>query len=1447
MKFRPSTLITTLVLIVSNAASAANFQWDVNGVATGLGGTGTWDTSSLFWDLLGTAPDDGTAATTAYTFTSADIAVFGGTAGTVTLGTGVTVNGLKIDTVGYIITGNTLSLAGTTPTITANTNASISSALAGSAGLVKDGTGNLTLSGNNTFTGGTTVNAGTLTLSRGAGFGGNSGSISTGSLTVNSGAIATTTTAFAISGDTSGTNARVVNVSGTLNLAASEYIKTYNLTGGIINAPTAAGDYLRASTAGLFINSLASAATSTINNKIDLTFASATIDTANGTASSDLTITGVISENTGAGSGAKTITKSGAGTLTLTGVNTFTGSTTITGGTLAIGGAGRLANGTYAGAVAISTGAVFSVESSAAQVMSGVISGQGSLIKGGTGVLTLSGTAVNTYTGGTTLNRGTLFLDNANLTTPTNLLNSSTVLTLGGGTLTVKGKTGAFATSQTVASTTLNPGASTARVEQNTGTSTTLNLGAITRNQGATLNVTAESNLSTTSSTSQIIKTTGITYNGNAVALPGAGLKKYVGAGFLANSGTSTRFAQIDEFGQFVAPPTATGWISTGGDTTTVYNASSAGAAAAGATLTGATTMYGTVFNAGAATTQGLDTFNLTTNGLLNISTGTVTISGSGKVLAGTERDLVVHTASTGGFNISSVIDNSAAGASSLTFSGQSTGILTLNHTAANTYSGGTYISAGTLSIGTGGTGTATANVAALGTGTVTINPGGILRLWIKNDASFTIANNLSINGGTLRNEDGNHTMSGTVAVGTGGATFQAVYSGKNLLINNTISGSGPVTVEGNGGQVRFLGNNTYTGETTVSNGTLVLSSANASSGFSIASGASLALRAISLGATQNITGAGNVTKDISTFGGSTIAGTNNNYTGTTNVNIDRFTLASGGVINGTSSITVLGQWSARYENLGTTTTPGGVTANGYAGSGSETDAGIFYNGNSAGTTPGTLSAASITLDSSFRSNATTKAKGGEFFNYANSTVNLSSGAITVNGQGNALAGGMVSVGSTFNNAGSVTAGSITLNSSSTANTASNKGGTYTQTGGITTLSGTATLAANGGTGAAGTAGNDAAFNLSGGTFSAGTLAVNSGTVTATGGNLNLGAGGITSTGANTIAVNLGATTVGATANWTSSVPMTLSDTTTGTTFATAGGNIGLSGALSGNGKLVKTNSGTLTLTGTNTYTGLTTVSAGTLALSGAGSLSDSTKVNIATSSVFDIAGITSSSETIGSLVSASGSSISLGAKVLDIGSDGSDFSSEGDISGSSGGIKKSGNGILTLKGNNTYIGDTNISQGTLLLGANNVLPAGSALSLSGATVLKTGGFSTTAGPLSVTGGVDIDLGSGATSIVTFSNIGTWSGMLNIWNYSGGAVGVGSTGDKLIFTAQSGTFNLANVQFYTGNIGDTGSQLGAGAGFVGSELVPIPEPSTALVAFVLLGFVCLRARRTNGR
>ena len=101
--------------------------------------------------------------------------------------------------------------------------------------------------------------------------------------------------------------------------------------------------------------------------------------------------------------------------------------------------------------------------------------------------------------------------------------------------------------------------------------------------------------------------------------------------------------------------------------------------------------------------------------------------------------------------------------------------------------------------------------------------------------------------------------------------------------------------------------------------------------------------------------------------------------------------------------------------------------------------------------------------------------------------------------------------------------------------------------------------------------------------------------------NFNIGAGGIVRTNGT---ITLGATTVGSLANWSSSAALGLTNGVT-TKFDTTGGDITLTGSIGNNasGVLEKRGSGTLTLSGTNTYTGGTTINNGTLVAAAAAAL----------------------------------------------------------------------------------------------------------------------------------------------------------------------------------------------------------------------------------------------------
>ena len=144
---------------------------------------------------------------------------------------------------------------------------------------------------------------------------------------------------------------------------------------------------------------------------------------------------------------------------------------------------------------------------------------------------------------------------------------------------------------------------------------------------------------------------------------------------------------------------------------------------------------------------------------------------------------------------------------------------------------------------------------------------------------------------------------------------------------------------------------------------------------------------------------------------------------------------------------------------------------------------------------------------------------------------------------------------------------------------------------------------------------------------------------------------------------------------------------------------VSFGGVISGTGGLVQLGSGTLVLTGANTYTGNTTISAGTLALLDLGSgvsIASSSGLTLAASGAgFDISA--AGNQTIQDLSGVAGSAIKLGANTLTAGT--ADSTSFAGVISGTGGFTKQGSGTLTLSANNPFTGTTTISAGTLQLG----------------------------------------------------------------------------------------------------------------------------------------------------
>jgi fibronectin-binding autotransporter adhesin len=238
---------------------AADKYWDVNGGSAGSGGVGVWDTTLANWN----AAADGVAGPfTAWNNAALDNAIFAGTAGTVTLGGPITVNNVTFSVAGYTLTGGTLTLAGTTPTISGA--ATINSVIAGNAGLIKTVGGVLTLTGANTFSGGVTINGGQLSLASDAALGAASNGITMadGTQLNATSALAATRVVTLTSGNVgiTGTGVGSVRFTGagglrigsgvTLSNSASDYTGTTSFNSGGSYGFTSVGNLGQASSLG---------------------------------------------------------------------------------------------------------------------------------------------------------------------------------------------------------------------------------------------------------------------------------------------------------------------------------------------------------------------------------------------------------------------------------------------------------------------------------------------------------------------------------------------------------------------------------------------------------------------------------------------------------------------------------------------------------------------------------------------------------------------------------------------------------------------------------------------------------------------------------------------------------------------------------------------------------------------------------------------------------------------------------------------------------------------------------------------------------------------------------------------------------------------------------------------------------------------------------------------
>ncbi|WP_192871722.1 beta strand repeat-containing protein, partial [Variovorax sp. JS1663] len=969
-------------------------------------------------------------------------------------------------------------------------------------------------------------------------------------------------------------------------------------------------------------------------------------------------------------SGAGSLTKIGDGTLTLSGANTYTGATTVNAGILRAGiatnafGSGSaltVNSGTTldlnsldqtvgslagSGSLTLGSGTLTSGGNNTSTTFSGPISGSGGLNKAGTGALTLSGT--NGYTGATTVTAGTLragIADNAFGNGSAVTVNSNATLDLNNFNQTVGSLAGSG--SLTLGSGTLTSGGN--------NSSTTFS-GLISGSGG--LNKTGTGTWTLSGDNSAYIGSTTVSAGtlllGHAAALGGAGAIATVDADATLDLGGQGIGTSVNLRGGTLSNSTGDGVLTGALDLGTGAVNTISSNSGTSLTLSGAISGDGvTIAGSGSVNYRGTNTYTGTTTIHAGATLTTEAAGvGAGNGIANNGTLILDQQAGSG------TVSQAISGSGSVTKSGFGT---TVTLTGANTYAGATTISEGTLQAGAVNTFSA-ASAVTIDIGTLDLN-----------NYSQTIG---SLSG------------YGFVTLGTSGTGILTVGAdNSSTLYQGYISGSGGLTKVGTGTLTLARDNDSYTGVTTINAGTLRLDNANGPTGL----GASTATVIVNSGGTLDVNGQYGVVQSIDLNGG-TLA--NGNSLGPTSVPLSRVfsdihltqggtnTISSdgyltlSGVISG-DSVTIAGTnrviYGAANTYTGTTTiNAGAILETDAAGVGS--GSGIINNGTLAfdQSGPGTVRQA---IDGS-----------GHLTKWGSGTLTLS-GANSYSG-GTSVYEGMLSV-SEDRNLGAVSAPLI-LDDGTLRNTAAF---TIARAIGIGYFRGTFQT--------------DADLTITGRILGADAWG--------DGGLFKTGAGTLTLTGANTYAggtnVREGTLSVSRDENLGNATgDLTLDGGTLRTTgaFDTArtinlegnGGtlqtdaDLTASGTVRGDGTLVKAGTGTLTLTGTNRYRGGTQIDAGTLAVSADANLGRASGALSFNGGTLRTTGAFTTARSI--VLDAGGGTLQTDA----------DLTASGIVSGV-GALAKTGAGTLTLTGENTYSGGTDLKEGRIAVRNNRALGSG--------------------------------------------------------------------------------------------------------------------------------------------
>ncbi|MGL4944476.1 MAG: autotransporter-associated beta strand repeat-containing protein, partial [Thermoguttaceae bacterium] len=1143
---------------------------------------------------------------------------------------------------------------------------SLGGVISGAGSLVKSGIGTLTLSGTNSYSGGTTVKAGTLSIAADNNLGATSGGVTLNggtlqasndvsldsgrnialgtsggtlaaanaktmtvnssisgawnNLTIGNAANTGTVTLTAVSAHTGTTNV----VHGTLKAGAANIIKTSSAvtvaTGATFDANGTAQELQSLAGAGTVTNDGASDSTVTVNSSNNTTFS------------------GTIQDG---GAKKTSLTKTGMGTLTLAGANSYTGGTKLETGAIVVGNTSAL--GATSGAVEVAGDAAIGTTGAAAYTVAntitinsgkkltldnagtngfefnGVVSGVGALVKTGSGAVTLSG--ANTYSGGTTLEAGKIVVGNTSALGATSgavkVVDNATIGTTGTVAYTVDN---AIAITTNNKSLTLDNASTTNDFTFSGVISSTVTNGHVVKTGDGKVVLSGDNTY--TGNTTVNAGELNITGNSNTFALAGG---KTLSINLANNAKLTANTVTFDS-----TPSKCTLNITGEAGTTPVTIIETQNAIT---TLANAQ-----VYVAGAATVDYMTATVALANSNkdVQVTTGLTWNKASGDATA--HGDFSILTA-TNSFTVNSVLaDRSTpadwkAGWDGKSLTKKSGGTLIL--AGANTYTGDTTIASngGTLEV-----------TGSLGGGTYA---GAIT------------------NAGTLKmNQAGNQTLSGVI---TGAGLLVKDGSGTLTLTGDSSGFAG--TFAQSSGDVALTGakiGGTYTqaaGTTLTTSGTATLGAAMFAGTLTPTGTLNVASATFNNGAIINLGTAPGTNQIVSTgavsFGGATTVNVNSNSDGT-------YTLVSGSSVTGASNTSIVNaaNLSGKRESRLDSSTAisykifSGTMALTWTGASTTWDAATYNWKTSDGYTAKFVNNDNVTFDSTATNKAVTVAAGGVTVDTmtVNDDYSFSGGAINATGAVTVAAGktlglvasaapALVADSVDFNATGKLNITGYAPDESSPYSAARHPQTVIQTTNGVNnfnsavTVAGQATADFLSASAKLDSSNKDVVVETrltwdstdpnrkahggftigAGNTFTLGVALADSTSTNKQSGwdgttLTKKGDGTLILTGVNSYT---GATTI-------SAGTLEVTGTLGGGSYAGAISNAGtlkmnqtanqtLSGAISGTGSLVKDGSGKLTLTGANSYTGKTTVSAGTLEVGNGGSLAvvaDMTEAN---------------------------------------------------------------------------------------------------------------------------------------------------------------------------------------------------------------------------------------------